>query len=168
MSSEGSQDLLQGVASDAFRRACGRFATGVTIASVVDRDGTPHGLTVSSFTSVSLAPPLILIALAHSASVVDAFRGARFFAVNVLSAGQQALSERFARKGEDRFDGLAWHSGETGAPLLPGTLAEIECVLRHRFTAGDHDLLVGEVVRAVAHDGAPLLYFAGRYRTLAV
>jgi flavin reductase (DIM6/NTAB) family NADH-FMN oxidoreductase RutF len=166
MSSEGLQDRMGGVAADDFRRACGRFATGVTIASVVDREGTPHGLTVSSFTSVSLTPPLILIALAHSASVMDAFRDARFFAVSVLAASQRALSERFARKGEDRFDGLVWHAGETGAPLLPGTLADIECALRHRFTAGDHDLFVGEVVRAVAHDGAPLVYFAGRYRTL--
>jgi len=116
---------------------------------------------------VSLVPPLILIAVAHSASVMEAFREARFFAVNVLSAGQRDLSERFARKGEDRFDGLEWRPGETGAPLLPGTLAGIECATRHRFTAGDHDLLVGEVVRAVAHDGTPLIYHAGRYRSLA-
>jgi len=167
MSSEGVQDRAQRVAADDFRRACGRFATGVTIASVIDREGTPHGLTVNSFTSVSLDPPLVLVALGHSASVMDAFRDARFFAVNVLAAGQRALSERFARKGHDRFDGLAWHAGETGAPLLADTLAEIECATRYRFTAGDHNLIVGEMVRAVVRQGEPLLYFAGRYRKLA-
>jgi len=167
MSSEGVQDRAQRVSAEDFRRACGRFATGVTIASVVDREGTPHGLTVNSFTSVSLDPPLLLVALAHSASVMDAFRDARFFAVNVLAAGQRALSDRFARKGRDRFDGLDWHAGETGAPLLPDTLAEIECAIRYRFTAGDHDLIVGEMVRATIHEGEPLLYFSGRYRKLA-
>lgn len=167
MSSEGVQDRTLRVSSEDFRRACSRFTTGVTIASVVDREGTPHGLTVNSFTSVSLDPPLVLVALAHSASVMEAFRDSRFFAVNVLAAGQRALSERFARQGHDRFDGLAWHTGETGAPLLPDTLAEIECATRYRFTAGDHDLIVGEMVRAAIREGEPLLYFAGRYRKLA-
>jgi flavin reductase (DIM6/NTAB) family NADH-FMN oxidoreductase RutF len=167
MSREGVQDRAARVTADDFRRACGCFATGVTIAGVVDAQGTPHGLTVNSFTSVSLDPPLVLVALAHTASVMDAFRDARFFAVNVLAAGQRALSERFARKGHDRFDGLAWHAGETGAPLLPDALAEIECAIRYRFTAGDHDLIVGEMVRALIREGAPLVYFAGRYRRLA-
>ncbi|MGB9458658.1 MAG: flavin reductase family protein [Bryobacteraceae bacterium] len=167
MSSEGVGYRLQPVSSEDFRCACGRFTTGVTIASVVDRQGTPHGLTVNSFTSVSLDPPLVLIALAHSASVMDAFSGASFFSLNVLAAGQRDLAERFALKGHDRFDGLAWHAGETGAPLLPHTLAEIECAIRQRFTAGDHDLFVGEMVRAVVREGEPLLYFSGRYRRLA-
>ncbi|MGA2039281.1 MAG: flavin reductase family protein [Bryobacteraceae bacterium] len=167
MSSEGVQDRAGYVTADDFRRACGRFATGVAIAGVVDRQGTPHGLTVNSFTSVSLDPPLVLVAIAHSASVMEAFRDARFFAVSVLAAGQRALSERFARKGHDRFDGLAWHAGETGAPLIEDTLAEIECAIRYRFTAGDHDLIVGEMVRAQIRQGEPLLYFAGRYRKLA-
>ncbi len=167
MSSEGVQDRVRRITGDDFRRACGRFTTGVTIASVVDRQGTPHGLTVNSFTSVSLEPPLVVVALAHSASVMDAFRDARFFAVNVLSAQQRPLADRFARKGVDRFDGLEWHTGETGAPLLADTLAEIECATRYRFTAGDHDLIVGEVVRADVREGAPLLYFSGRYRELA-
>jgi flavin reductase (DIM6/NTAB) family NADH-FMN oxidoreductase RutF len=168
MSSEGLQERARRVSSEEFRHACGRFATGVTIASVVDGEGTPQGLTVNSFTSVSLEPPLVLIALAHAASVMEAFREARYFAVNVLSAGQRALSERFARKGHDRFDGLKWHAGETGAPLLEGTLAEIECSIRYRFTAGDHDLIVGEMERAAVREGEPLVYFGGRYRKLAV
>jgi flavin reductase (DIM6/NTAB) family NADH-FMN oxidoreductase RutF len=167
MSSAGVEESVQPFSGDDFRRACGRFTTGVTIACVMDARGAPHGLTVNSFTSVSLDPPLVLVAVGHSASVIDAFREARFFAVNVLSAGQRTLSDRFARKGEDRFDGLAWHAGETGAPVLDGTLAEIECAMRYRFTAGDHDLMVGEVVRAETREGAPLVYFGGRYRKLA-
>jgi len=167
MSSEGLEGRIRPVSAELFRHACSRFPSGVTIASVVDPQGVPHGLTVSSFTSVSLDPPLVLVALAHSASVIDAFRGARYFSVNVLAAGQRALSERFALKGHDRFDGLDWHAGVTGAPLLPGTLAEIECTVQQRFTAGDHDLIVGEMVRAVVHEGEPLLYFGGRYRKLA-
>jgi len=167
MSSEGAQDRAQPVAADDFRRACGRFATGVTIASVVDPHGTPHGLTVNSFTSVSLDPPLVLVAVGHTASVMEAFREARFFAVNVLGAEQRELAGRFARKGQDRFDGLAWHAGETGAPLLEETLGEIECAMRYRFTAGDHDLLVGQAVRTEVRAGAPLVYFGGSYRKLA-
>jgi len=162
MSREG-----HGVSPDEFRRACGRFATGVTIATVLDAQGTPHGLTVSSFTSVSLEPPLILICLGHAVTIIDAFRAATHFAINVLSAAQQDLSDRFARKGEDRFNGLPWTAGDTGVPLLPGVLAAIECSVEHRVTSGDHDILIGRMVRAEVADGDPLLYFASRYRTLS-
>src|ERR1041385_4854689 len=137
MSSEGSRGRIAPVTSEEFRRACGRFATGVTIASVMDREGTPHGLTVSSFTSVSLDPPLILICLGHAVTVIDAFRAASYFGINVLSENQRDLSERFARKGEDRFNDLAWVSGETGVPLIPGVLAAIECSVERRMTSGD-------------------------------
>jgi len=167
MSSESAQDPVNPASEDHFRRACGRFTTGVAIATVVDAEGAPHGLTVNSFTSVSLDPPLVLVAVAHRASVMDAFREARFFAVNVLSAGQREISDRFARTGLPRFDGLEWHAGETGAPLLAGTLAELECAIRYRFPAGDHDLIVGEVLRSEVREGKPLVYFAGRYRNLA-
>jgi flavin reductase (DIM6/NTAB) family NADH-FMN oxidoreductase RutF len=154
------------VTSEEFRRACGRFATGVTIATVLDAQGLPHGLTVNSFTSVSLDPPLISICLGHAVTVIDAFRESKYFGINVLLDEQQALSDRFARKGEDRFNGVEWYRGETGAPLLPGVLAAIECEQRQRFTAGDHDVFVAEMVGAKVTEGAPLLYFASRYRKL--
>jgi flavin reductase (DIM6/NTAB) family NADH-FMN oxidoreductase RutF len=156
------------VTSAEFRRACGRFATGVTIASVLDAQGTPHGLSVSSFTSVSLDPPLVLICLGHRVSVIDAFRASTHFGINVLAEDQRDLSERFARKGHDRFDGLKWRRGKTGVPLLPGVLAAIECAVRQRFTAGDHDIFVGEMVRARVAEGAPLVHFASHYRRLDV
>src|SRR6266481_7302325 len=91
------------VTSDEFRRACGRFPSGVTIATVLDSQGGPHGLTVSSFTSVSLEPPLVLICLGHDVPIIHHFRKATYFGISVLADDQQALSERFARKGEDRF-----------------------------------------------------------------
>jgi flavin reductase (DIM6/NTAB) family NADH-FMN oxidoreductase RutF len=137
-----------GVTSAEFRRACGRFATGVAIATVLDGRGTPHGLTVSSFTSASLDPPLILICLGHRVSAIDAFRASAHFGINVLAGDQRDLAERFARKTQDRFDGLKWRRGKTGVPLLPGVLAAIECAVRQRITAGDHDVFVGEMVGA--------------------
>jgi flavin reductase ActVB len=154
------------VTSDEFRRACGRFATGVTIATALDRQGGPHGLTVSSFTSVSLEPPLVLICLGHAVTVVDIFREATHFGINVLAADQQHLSERFARKGADRFDGLEWERGQTGVPLIPGALAHMECKVRDRVKSGDHDIFIGEMVHASASDGDPLLHFVGRYREI--
>ena len=156
------------VTSAEFRRACGHFATGVTIASVLDAQGTPHGLTVSSFTSVSLDPPLILICLGHRVSVIDAFRASAHFGINVLAEDQRDLAERFARKAQDRFDGLKWRRGKTGVPILAGVLAAIECAVRQRFTAGDHDVFVGQMVRARVAAGAPLIHLAGRYRRLDV
>jgi flavin reductase (DIM6/NTAB) family NADH-FMN oxidoreductase RutF len=166
MSSERHPGHRAAVASREFRRACGRFATGVTIASVVDSEGVPHGLTVSSFTSVSLHPPLILICLGHEVSAIHYFRTATHFGINVLAEDQRALSERFARRGEDRFDGVAWQPGVTGVPLLPGVLAAIECAVHRIVPMGDHDILVGEMVHAQINDGEPLLYFGGSYRKL--
>ena len=166
MSSERYPGQRAPVASQEFRRACGRFATGVTIASVVDSEGVPHGLTVSSFTSVSLHPPLILICLGHEVSAIHHFRTATHFGINVLAEDQRALSERFARRGEDRFDGVAWQPGVTGVPLLPGVLAAIECAVHRIVPMGDHDILVGEMVHTQVKDGEPLLYFGGSYRKL--
>jgi flavin reductase (DIM6/NTAB) family NADH-FMN oxidoreductase RutF len=156
------------VSSEEFRRACGRFATGVTIATVFDQQGIPHGLTVSSFTSVSLHPPLILICLGHQVSVIEAFRAAQYFGINVLSEAQEKISGHFARKGHDRFGGLTWDRGESGVPLLPGCVANIECKTHDRLTSGDHDIFIGEMVRASVQDGEPLIYFASQYRRLAV
>ena len=157
-----------GVTSAEFRRACGRFATGVAIATVLDGRGTPHGLTVSSFTSASLDPPMILICLGHRVSAIDAFRASPHFGINVLAGDQRDLAERFARKTQDRFDGLNWRRGNTGVPLLPGVLAAIECAVRQRIAAGDHDVFVGEMVGASVTPGAPLVHFASHYRRLDV
>ena len=166
MSSDRSEVREKAVNSEEFRRACGRFATGITIASVLDASGAPHGLTVNSFSSVSLDPPLVLICLGHAVTCIDAFRNSRHFGINVLADSQRELSDRFARKGFDRFDGIEWYRGETGVPLLPGVLAAIECRVHHRFTSGDHDILIGEMVKADTTDGEPLIYYASQYRKL--
>jgi flavin reductase (DIM6/NTAB) family NADH-FMN oxidoreductase RutF len=166
MSSERSVGRSTSVTSEEFRHACGRFATGVTVASVLDSQGAPHGLTVSSFTSVSLDPPLILICLGHAVSAIHHFRAATHFGINVLAENQRALSDRFARKGHDRFDGVPWQPGRTGVPLIPGVLAAIECAVHRIVPMGDHDILVGEMVHAQVGEGQPLLYFASAYRKL--
>jgi flavin reductase (DIM6/NTAB) family NADH-FMN oxidoreductase RutF len=163
MSSEASRRI----SSLEFRRACGRFANGVTIASVVDSKGVPHGLTVSSFSSVSLVPPLISICVGHAVSSIGTFRAASFFGINILKEEQQPLYEHFARKGHDRFDGVPWHAGETGAPLIAGVLAAIECQVEQRITVGDHDIFIGRVVHTHVSEGKPLLHFAGEYRKVA-
>jgi len=163
MSSERSGRPTAPVTAEEFRRACGRFATGVTVATVVDAGGRPHGLTVSSFTSVSLNPPLVLICLGHGVAAIEHFRVAEYFAVNVLADGQRDLSDHFARKGHDRFGAVEWQRGATGAPLLPGVVAAMECAVRQRFAAGDHDIFVGEMVTARVAEGHPLVYYASRY-----
>jgi flavin reductase (DIM6/NTAB) family NADH-FMN oxidoreductase RutF len=155
------------LSSEEFRRACGRFATGVTIASVMDLAGTPHGLTVSSFASLSLHPPLVLICLGHQVTAIESFRAATHFGISVLSEAQRDLAERFARKGPDRFNGVKWHRGRSGVPLLDGVLAAMECKLHQRFTSGDHDIVVGQMLRTHVTEGAPLVHYASRYRKLA-
>ena len=167
MSSEGARSAVARVSSEEFRRACGRFATGVAIASVMDQADTPHGLTVSSFTSVSLEPPLILICLGHAVTNIEDFRRAGCFGLSILSEHHQAISDRFAQKGHDRFDGVDWHLGATGVPLIRSAIATIECAVRQRISSGDHDIFIGEVVGTCVHDGAPLIYYASRYRKLA-
>ena len=160
-----SSDSLR-VTGAEFRRACGRFATGVCIATVLDPAGSPHGLTVSSFTSVSLEPPLIQVCLGHAVTNIALFRHATHFGINILKEDQQNLSERFARKNEDRFDGLPWNRGVTGVPLLLGCLANIECSVYRRGEMGDHDIFVGQMAHTEVFGGDPLLHFEGAYRTL--
>ena len=154
------------VTAEHFRRACGRFATGITIATVLDATGKPHGLTVNSFTSVSLEPPLVLICLGHRVAAMAHFRDAAHFGINVLAWDQQELSDTFARKGHDRFHGLEWRQGKTGVPLLPGVMAAFECAAYSRIPMGDHDIFVGEAVAVEVHEKPPLVYFASSYRSL--
>lgn len=149
-----------------FRQACGRFTTGVTVTSVLGADGTPHGITVNSFTSVSLTPPMVLVCVDHRSQVIEHFQHGRHFGVNVLCEHQQDLSHRFSRNGPDRFRDVHWYSGATGVPLLPGVLAIFECRLVDTRSAGDHLILLGEVLHVACTDGRPLAYFASSYRSV--
>ena len=148
-----------------FRRACARFATGITVSTALAADGTPHGFTANSFTSVSMEPPLVLICVDHRANVLRHFEQASHFGVNILAEDQEALSVRFAERGLDRFQGIDWRPGETGVPLLTGALARFECATRQSIPAGDHLIILGEVLHAEWENGAPLLYYASAYHT---
>jgi len=149
-----------------FRRTCARFATGIAIATVSDDEGAPHGMTVNSFTSVSLVPPLVLFCVDYSANLLPLFRAARYYGLSILSEDQHSLSNRFAQRGQDRFDGVDWALGQFGVPLIPRALAHLECEVRQVIEAGDHAVFIGEVVSTGVLDGRPLLYFESGYRGL--
>jgi flavin reductase (DIM6/NTAB) family NADH-FMN oxidoreductase RutF len=151
---------------DAFRSILGRFATGVTVVTTCDANGEDHGMTVSAFGSVSLVPPLVLVCIDHAASMYPAMEVATHFAVNILSAGQEALSRRFASQEPNRFDGVGYVRGQTGAALLDDVLASLECRLVDRHTAGDHTIFIGEVEAATSRSERPLLYYRGGYAQL--
>jgi (E)-2-((N-methylformamido)methylene)succinate hydrolase len=149
-----------------FRRTCARFPTGVTIVTVLDTEGSPHGMTASSFTSVSLEPPLVLVCVDHSATVLAHLRDAQHVGINVLSEDQQPLSEHFARRGHDRFGAVEWYPGHSGVPLIPGTLASFECTMQRMVDAGDHTIFIAKVESVEHSDGRPLVYFGSEYRKL--
>ncbi|MFN0168293.1 MAG: flavin reductase family protein [Bryobacteraceae bacterium] len=161
-----SRHIQQSVTPDRFRRACGRFATGVTVVTVCDPNRQPHGITVNSFTSVSLDPPLILICIDLRTSILDHFRESSVFAINILEASQQELSARFASSIDDRFQGVRWSLSDDGAPLLEDTMAGLECSVERVLVEGDHTIVIGRALRVWSRDGDPLLFFASRYRTL--
>lgn len=145
------------------RKALGQFATGVTIVTTISGDGVPHGLTINSFTSVSLDPPLILICIAKDAGTLAHFLANEMFAINILEAGQTQLARTFATHNIDRFANTDWHKGELNAPLLNNTIASLECKRAQTHDAGDHVIIIGEVQKASYQtDQAPLLYFSGK------
>ncbi len=149
-----------------FRNALGQFATGVTIVTTLDTAGAPIGVTANSFSSVSLEPPLVLWSLARQSYSLPAFEAAGHFAIHVLGADQRALSDRFARAGNDKFADLDIRAGLGGVPLLRHCAAVFECSVEHRYAGGDHVILVGRVQRfetASADPTPPLLFHRGRY-----
>jgi len=149
--------------SPTFRKALGAFATGVTVVTAQGPDGRDVGVTANSFNSVSLEPPLVLWSLNRSSASLRAFTEGTGFAVHILAANQQALSDRFAFRREDRFADLQFERGIGGAPLLAGCVAQFQCRLAFRYDGGDHEILVGEDV-TLSHSGLPpLLYHGGRY-----
>jgi 3-hydroxy-9,10-secoandrosta-1,3,5(10)-triene-9,17-dione monooxygenase reductase component len=153
-------------ASSALRSALGRFATGVTIVTCTDATGAPVGLTVNSFSALSLEPPLVSWALRAESPSLDAFESAGHFTVNVLSESQLELSKLFAAHAPNKFVAGRWGVGRRGAPVLAGALAVFECTTAATLRQGDHVLFVGSVLHSTAHGGAPLVFQAGRYRRL--
>ena len=148
-----------------FRRALGSFLTGVTIVTTVSAEGEPRGFTANSFTSVSLEPPLVLVCIAKKALGHSAFSTSRGFAINILSENQKTESGIFASKAADKFAAVAWQSGQTGNPLIDGSVAVFDCAMEQLVDAGDHSILIGRV-RDFTHNGAqPLGYCRGTYVT---
>ena len=148
------------------RDALGCFATGVTVVTCL-HDGVPAGLTVNSFTSVSLDPPLLLVCIHKQAASAEALVGAECFAINVLQTGQQPASITFSTRVEDRFGKTPWSCGEGGAPILAESRCGFECERFAAYDGGDHHILVGQVMKASFDAGLdPLLFFRGRYRRL--
>lgn len=147
-----------------FRDLCGRFATGITIVTAFDADDRPAGMTVNSFASVSLVPPLVSIAIDRAASAYDVLVRADRWTVNILESHQEALSRRFASLGAERFDGVGWRRGPDGELLLDGVLAHLACTRHDAIEAGDHTVVFGLVTGGGAADhGRPLLYYRGGY-----
>ncbi len=150
-----------------FRQLLGRFATGVTVVTTRDAAQRPYGMTASSLSSVSLEPPLVLLSVEKIAKIHAVLLAAPHFVVNILAADQETLSRRFARKEDDRFDGIGYTESPDGIPVLDGVLAHIECERWALHDAGDHTLLIGRVTGGRALDGRPLCYFRGGYTGLA-
>jgi flavin reductase (DIM6/NTAB) family NADH-FMN oxidoreductase RutF len=147
----------------ALRNAFGAFATGVTVITTRQPDGTPRGFTANSFTSVSLDPPLLLVCLAKTAHSADVFAAAPHFAVNILAEDQKAVSGLFASRAPDKFQQCAWTPGHADVPLIDGALAQFACANHQLVDAGDHLLLIGRVEAFATNEGQPLGYFRGSY-----
>jgi flavin reductase (DIM6/NTAB) family NADH-FMN oxidoreductase RutF len=151
-----------------FREVMGHFATGISVVTALEGE-RPHGITVNAFSSVSLEPALVMVALDRRRFITPRVRSAGRYAVNVLGADQQALSDCFAHApvspGREAFCGAAWRPGPTGLPLIEGSIATLECTIVETFSAGDHDLFIGRVDSLEQHRTgvAPLLYYRRRY-----
>jgi flavin reductase (DIM6/NTAB) family NADH-FMN oxidoreductase RutF len=165
------------ITADAFRLTMGRFATGVTVVTTLDGDAA-KGITVNALSSVSLDPPLLMVALDRSRFITPMVRAAGRYAVNILAADQRELADCFAgadvSPSRDAFCGAAWRPGTLGVPILDGVLAALECECVETFSAGDHDLFVGRVLalhgaaREEVEALGPILYYRRRYRGLDV
>ena len=156
------------VRGDELRGAMGRFATGVTVVTLLDDRNVPQGFTVNSLTSVSLVPPLVLVCVDHSANILRCFSKNYAFTVNILSEEQEEISSQFASKAEDKFAGIAYEAGKLGPPRIQGCLGYLECRITNQYPGGDHVIFIGEVeVTEVGPEGGkPLLFYAGKYARL--
>jgi len=151
-----------------YRKALGQFATGVCVVTTTAESGEAVGITVNSFSSVSLSPPLVLWSLGQGAASRPAFLGAEGFIVHVLGVDQLEIARRFSKRGIDKFASVAWRKSALGHPLIEACVAWFECRRVATHSAGDHDILVGEVGEFQAQGGTPLIFHDGRYVSEAV
>ena len=152
----------------ALRHVFGQFCTGVTVVCATDAQQRRYGITVNSFSSLSLDPPLALFALIRDSETLKIIEAAGAFSINILADNQQDVSNRLAKKGgPEKMDGVATHPGVTGAPIVEGSIGYMDCILHNSYDGGDHVILVGEIKQAaVGEPLPPLLYFRSGYKTV--
>ncbi|HET7710420.1 MAG TPA: flavin reductase family protein [Thermoanaerobaculia bacterium] len=148
-----------------FKLAMSHFASGVTVVAT-ETDGQKYGMTVASFASLSLRPPLVLVCIEKSVKTHDAIVAARKFGISVLTKDQADLSNRFASRSDDKFAGVALQDGSLGVPLLADALATIECSLYDQLSGGDHSIFVGQVEAVTTASHEPLVYYRSAYREI--
>jgi flavin reductase (DIM6/NTAB) family NADH-FMN oxidoreductase RutF len=154
------------VTPDLFRQVMANFATGITVVTTKDSSGNPYGLTVNSFTSVSLDPVLVLVCLDNRLSGLESFKNSKHFGVSILSDRQEDVSRMFAKKDSER-PASVYFEGKLGLPLLRNSLAVMECEVKNVYAGGDHQIFLGEVQAAevLQPEGGALMYFRGKYRS---
>ena len=157
---------MTGLDKARFREVLGHFATGITIVTALE-DGAPVGFTCQAFAALSLDPPMVLLAPARSSTSWPRIAQAGAFCVNILEEHQEVLCRAFAVSGGDKFDGVGWTPGITGAPVLEGSLATVECRLGDIFEGGDHELVTGHVVATHVGEGSPLLFYRSGFGRFA-
>jgi len=148
------------------RQIMGQFTTGVTVVTTGGKAGT-HGLTANAVASLSLDPPLVLVAVDKRAVTLDYLKKNRCFAINILRLDQEGISRRFATPGPKDFSDLRITAAKTAAPILADCLAYVDCQVVDVLPGGDHDIFIGEIVAGEVRGGEPLLYHCGSYRQLA-
>jgi len=149
------------------RETLGCFPTGVVVAATRGDANAPVGLTINSFTSVSLDPPLILWSIALNAPSLSAFREHDAFTINILSEEQQSLCMQFATPADNKFEGVSWRPGYKDTPIISDALAVLQCRTYRRYEGGDHEIYVGEVKKIEFTDKKPLVFHRGRFVELA-
>ncbi|HEX7677455.1 MAG TPA: flavin reductase family protein [Thermoanaerobaculia bacterium] len=152
-----------------FKLALSHFASGVTVVTT-EHDGRQYGMTVASFASLSLHPPLVLVCIERSVKTHDAIAAAGKYGVSILSSAQADISSKFASRSDDKFDGVELIEGDLdvplNVPLIKGALTAIECRVYDRLPGGDHTIFIGEVMKIHTQEGDPLLYFRSGYREM--
>ncbi len=156
------------VTADEFKQSLQRWASGVTVVATQAEGEEPQGMTVTSFASVSLSPPQILVCLNDSAETGESIKKSGVFTVNILASDQESVSNNFAggNSMQERFNATSWSKGVTGAPVLDDSLASLECGVVQEMRAGTHWVVVGEVKNVICRSGSPLLYYGAGYRKL--
>ena len=165
MTDDGATGEVRAVDQDVFRDVIGRFASGVTVITTTEQ-GRDHGTTASAVSSLSMDPPMVLVCLNRTSDTQAAILSSGVFGVNILAEDQDRIAYKFAKKGEDKFDGVAVDRGATGVPLVRDALAHIECEVKETVAGGTHTVFLAEVQQAAGREGPPLTYFRGKFGRL--